>query len=276
MNEGMARFEQFMVTIPAAIVVAVCALLVVYRMIDGNLHVGAGLGALGLLIGILYLCVWPPHPAVPGVALVAIISLMVTFPFAEKQLEIIELREYDMERLQRAFTALEQKPDNPSAMFDAARWLHQNGFQQDAIAIGRTALTVLSTHKDEVRNTSLRDQFRAEEAMINRWTREPVVEHKSGTVHKCVACQTQNPPGSLFCSGCKRPYLLDKVRLIDPRSRFFGKLMVTWALVGGLTVGGAAIGLNLEGNMRYVALGGAVLVVGLLLAWLFKPASAAR
>lgn len=270
MGEGMARFEQFLVTIPSAVVVAICFLLIFYKMVDGDVPVLPGLGALTVLIGLLWLCVWPPHPALPAVILVSIVALMVTFPFAERQLSDIEQREYDVERLERAVRSLEQKADNPSALFEAARWLYVQGFHHDAIAIGDAALRMLSTKRDEVRNTSMRDQFRAEDRMVAQWRTLPAAPvHES--VYKCPACQTQNPPGTLFCNGCRRPYLLDRVKRVDLRSRFWGKLILTWALVGATVVGAASVGLSLEGTPRFMAIGVGVAVLGLLLGFLFRP-----
>jgi len=269
MAEGMARFEQFLVTIPSAVIVAICFLLVVYRMIDGELPAIPGFGTLIVLIGLLWLCVWPPHPVLPAIILLSVVALMVLFPFAERQMALVELREYDVERFERAIRALEQKADNPSALFEAARWLAAQGFHADAIAIGDVALTMLSTKRDEIRNTSMREQFRAEERMVNEWRRLPI-QPVPGNAHECRACRTSNIPGTLFCSGCRRPYLLDRLKGVDLRARFWGRLVLTWALIGGTVAGAAAIGLVTSGIMRLVAVGGGLAILGLLLGFLFR------
>lgn len=265
----MARFEQFLVTIPSSVIIALCFLLVVYRMIDGEMPVLPGLATLLVLIGLLWLCVWPPHPVLPAIILLSVVALMVLFPFAEKQMAAVELREYDIERFERAIRALEQKSDNPSALFEAARWLHVQGFHADAVAIGDVALTMLSTKRDELRNVSLREQFRAEERMVNEWRRLPIHSAPSGA-HECRACRTVNVPGTLFCAGCRRPYLLDRMKGIDLRTRFWGRLVLTWALIGGTVAGAAAIGLVTSGLVRFAAVGGGLAVLGLLLGFLFR------
>lgn len=270
MGEAMGRFEQFLVTLPSAVIVALCVVLVVHRMIDGDMPAAPGLGAILALIAILWLCVWPPHPLVPAIALVSVVALMVTFPFAERQLADVELREYDVERLERAVRALEQKSDNPSALFEAARWLYVQGFHADAIAMGDAALRMLSDKRDEVRNVSIREQFRAEDQMVSRWKRSPIAPvHPSA--YGCPACRTVNPPGTLFCNGCRRPYLLDRVKKVDLRARFWGRLVLTWALIGGVIVGASSVGLVVTGVLRIVAVGVGVVVLGLLLTVLFRP-----
>lgn len=270
MQEGMARFEQFLVTIPAGVIMAICFLLIVYKMIDGEIPGLPGMVALTSVLVMLWFCVWPPHPALPAVILVSVIALMVTFPFAERVLQDVEQREYDVSRLERAFGALQQKYDNPSAMFEAAKWLHVQGFHADAIAIGEATLAMLSTKRDDVKNVSMRDHFRAEEQLVMRWKRSPI-----GPVHAsayvCPACKTSNVPGTLFCAGCRRPYLLDRVKSVDLRARFWGRLILTWGLIGATVAGGAAIGLTFTGPLRWVVLGVALLVIGLLLTILFRP-----
>jgi len=275
MNEGMKHFERLLVAMPCIVVIAICVLLIVYKMIGGEIPAAGGLGAIAVLIGVMWFCVSPPHPAVPGVALVVIVSLMVSFPFVEKQLEVRELRAYDLTRLERAFTALEQKEDNPSAAFEAARWLWQQGFRQDAMVIAEATLNKLDTRRDEVRNTSMREMFRNEEGMLRNWKREPMVM-ESAQSRVCPACKTVNEAGALKCAGCKRPYLLDKAKLASFKDKVMAKLLFSYAAICGLIVGGAAIGMALEGVARWVAVIGAVAVVGALLGWMLKPPTAAR
>jgi hypothetical protein len=275
MNEGLAQFERFIVAMPCIIVCAICGLLIVLKMIGGDLPGFAGFVALVVLIGTMYFCVNPPHPWVPGIGLVAIIALMATFPFMEKELEKREQREYDSEKLERAYMALAQKPDNPSAAFEVARWLRVQGFHRDAIAIAEASLAGLSTTRDEVRNMSLRDAFRAEDAQLSQWKREPLPPEAPGA-RTCPACRTSNPPGSLMCTGCGRSYLLDKVRLSRLGDKIVPKLIFAYAVMAGLIVGGATIGLSIEGVNRWIAVVVAVTLTGIVLAWLFRPPKPAK
>jgi hypothetical protein len=275
MNEAMQNFERFIVAIPCIIVVALSSLMIVLKMISGDIPFLPGMGSLGVLITIMWFCVNPPHPMVPAVALVVVIGSVISYPFVEKQLELREQRSYDLSRLERAFAAIAQKPDNHSAAFEAARWLWQQGFRQDAIAIAEATLNRLDTKRDEVRNTSMRDMFRAEEHMLRQWKREtPVQERAESRV--CPACKTRNEPGAINCSGCQRQYLLDKARLANFKDKVFAKLVVSYAAICGLIVGGAAIGMAVEGPLRWVGVILSVLLVGGLLALILRPPSAAK
>jgi hypothetical protein len=273
MGAAMEQFERFIVAMPCIIVCSICGLLIVLRMIGGELPATPGFGALGVLITLMYFCVNPPHPWFPVLGVIAVLALMISFPFAEAELEKREQREYDAERLERAYGAIQQKADNWSAHFEAARWLRIHGFHRDAILIAENALNQLGTQRDEVKNMSMRDAFRAEEDMVRRWKREtPVPEPPQA--RQCPACKKVNETGSLLCSGCGRPYHLDKAKLARFKDKVYVKLILTYAAVAALILGGGGIGMAIEGNMRYVAIGAAVVVAGLVLTWLFKPPKA--
>lgn len=273
MGNAMQRAEQLMITLPSAMLMAILMVLIIHRMIDGIFPPVPGFLAMSFCLVTLYLCVWPPHPYFPYIAWVCVLSLMATYPFAESQLEKIGLKEIDNERLEKVFTALEQHPDNYSAIFEVAANLYRQGFFLDAIVLTEKTLDVLSTRRDEIRNTSMRDVFRTEEILLRKWKNTPAPAPRPQD-QVCDNCNTRNAPGSLFCSSCKRPYLLDKVKKIDPRSRFASKLILSYALIGLSIVFGAAVGLSVQGPMKYVVIIGALGAVGLLLNWLFSVRSA--
>jgi uncharacterized membrane protein len=275
MAEGLRQFERFLVAMPCIVVISLCILVLVRKMVSGDLPAGPGVVVVGFLVAVMWFCVNPPHPVFPGVALVAVVSLMVSFPFVERQLELQEHRQYDLARLERAFAALQQKPDNPSAAFEAAKWLWQQGFRRDAMAIAEATLARLDTRRDEIKNTSMREMFRAEEHALRMWRSQPPVPEPP-SANMCPACRTVNEPGNLFCSGCKRPYLLDKARLAGFKDKVFVKLVIAYAAICGVIVAGGAIGLVTTGVARWIAVGSVVAVVGLVLGWMLKPPSAAK
>lgn len=275
MGEGLKHFERLMMAGPCLIVCAICGLLIVQRMIASDLAPLPGFAGLAFLIGTLWFAMNPPHPLFPIVAAIAIVALMASFPFAEAELEKREMREYDLERLERAYAALFQKPDNHSACFEVAKWLHHHGFRTDARLIAEATLASLGTKRDEVKNMSLRDAFRAEEAMLRKWAAEPPVPEPA-QAHVCPGCRTNNAPGLILCSGCGRPFHLDKAKLARVGEHVYAKLLIAYLVIGGLIVGGGGIGLALDGAIRFVAIGGAVLAAGLVLGWLFRPRQAVR
>lgn len=255
---------------PCIIVCAVCGLLIVLRMIGGEFQALPGFGGLALLIGTMWFCVNPPHPAFPFVALFVLITLMVSYPFIETELEKREEREYGLERLERSFEALQQKPDSPAAVFEIARWLRHHGYHRDAVALADNALASLGTQRDAVKNVSLRDAFRREEAMVDAWKQEPEVASPSHA-HQCPACRHDNEPGSLLCARCGRSYLLDRARLSSFKDRTGFKLIFAYLVIGSAMLAGGFIGLALSGVARYVAIGLAIVIAGGVLAVLLRP-----
>src|SRR5579862_4844842 len=126
---------QFLVAVASGIVLGVAVLLLIYKMIDGDMPVGAGLAALVMIFVSMALAIRPPHPIVPGVVLVMSLTLMAFFPYAEQKLEEFELRAIDAERLARTFEAVRLRPDNFSAKFELARLLYDHGFQAQAMQL---------------------------------------------------------------------------------------------------------------------------------------------
>jgi hypothetical protein len=264
----MERGIQLMVTLPSALLVAICIVMIVHRMIDGEFPVVQGIIGIGVLAMTLFYCVWPPHPAFPYVAWIAILSLMLTFPYAQTQLVKVQMREIDVSKLEKAQAALEQRPDNFAAAFEVAKQLYGFGFVQEAIAIGDQTMAILATRVDPIRNISFKDSFRPEIILLDRWKRTPAPPPPPGG-GRCGACRTENPLGTVVCKGCGKPYLLEKVRAINPAKKFAAKLFLTWILLGVVIIAGAGIGLAL-GPAGIPVILVVLVIIGLLLHFLFR------
>src|SRR5437016_14650314 len=81
-----------LIAIACGVVLGIAVLLLIYKMVDGDLPVVAGLPALVMILLAMALAIRPTHPAVPGVILVSAIALMAFFPYAVQVLESYELR----------------------------------------------------------------------------------------------------------------------------------------------------------------------------------------
>jgi hypothetical protein len=256
-----------LIALASGVVLGIAVLLIIYRMIDGNLHVGVGICALVMILVAMSLAVRPPHPAVPGVVLVSALALMAFFPFAEQKLEEFELRAVDAGRMAKSYKAIEVRPDNFAAKFELAKVLHEHGFGHHAIFLAKATLGSLSDEKDEVRNRSMRDVFHREELLLRRWQTEGL----GLETQKCPGCGTNNAATEIFCAGCGRPYLLDIVQGQEVRPRVWAKLVLSWAGLALFIPAVVAIAMNLDGMVRFGAFVGAFVAIGALLAWLFKP-----
>lgn len=256
------------------IVIGTTVVLVMHRMIAGDLRTEAGILAIGVAIFLMFVSIKPPHPAVPGVALVVVITLVAFFPFALTMLEKAEMHAIDTELLDKAYAALRARPDNTAAKLQIAKMLHDQGLREHAIAVAGSALGSLSTEVDPVHNRSIRDLFYNEAILLRRWHQEQAMEPKRlPPFVKCPACGKDNAVGDLLCAGCGRPYLLDAVSQTDSGGKIMSKLVIAWAAVAAFFVGGIAVALNFEGVVRLILFFSALAAVGAFITWLFRPKS---
>lgn len=265
------QFAGLAVALAAGLLIGVAFLLLIYKMIDGELPFINGFIGLCVLIFLLYNAVSPPHPAMPGVVFVVVLTCLALFPYAADQIEKAELRVMQTERLIRVYNAYVQKPDNVAAVFEITDRLYQHGMKGNAIAIASKTLQVLSQQVDPVQNRSLRDLFGREEALVKKWQRETASTPAALQPIPCPNCKTVNPLEELICSGCKRPYLLDIAAKMNLRPRVVGKLVFSFALIAASIVGSAVLGLHFAGVWLFVALFLALSITGSIVAWLFRP-----
>jgi hypothetical protein len=257
----------FMIAVASGVVLGVAVLLIIYKMVDGDLPPGAGICAMIMVMVAMALAIRPPHPVVPGVVLVLSLTLMAFFPYAEQKLEEFELRRVDANRMAKSYEAARVRPDNFAAKFELAKILHAHGFVSQAIYLTGTTLAGLDTHKDEIQNRSLKDVFHREEVFLKRWQTEP---QKTNAV-KCLSCGTLNKTTDLFCTKCGAAYLLEIVQNQEVKPRVWAKMVLAWAALAVFIPGAVAIGMNLDGAVRMAAFLGGLFGVGALIFWLFKP-----
>lgn len=258
---------QLMITLPSALIIGFAVLMIVYRMIDGIVHAAVGFTIIGFLLATLYLCVWPPHPAVPAIALVCVIGGMVSFPFVESYLNKVAMEEIDVDQLEKVLKAWHARPDNIAAQLQLAAALHQQGFRHHAIALGNDAINRASTQVDNVKNTSMRDIFRKEEYYLRQWEKEETPAPKEVT---CPSCFTKNPATTVFCLKCQQPHILHLARATNLGGAVFGRLALTVALICMAIVGGCAVGLAFDGAIKWVAFTAMFAVVGAAIFFLLR------
>jgi hypothetical protein len=257
----------FLISIASGVVLGVAVLLIIYKMIDGDLPVVAGLFAGFMILLAMAISIRSTEPAVAGTVLVISLSLMAFFPFAEKTLEDFALRGIDSERLSRAYEAVSVRPDNFAAKFELAHLLHKHGFVTQAVHLSGSTIASLSTERDEIRNRSMREVFHREETLLKRWQTEP----QSGDAVKCPSCGAYNRPTDIVCTSCQQPHLLHIVRGVQIKPKVWAKLVLSWGAIALFIPLTVMIGMNLDGIARIAAFAGGLALVGGLLAWLFKP-----
>ncbi len=265
-----------LIAVTTSVVLGIAFLLLVYKLIDGDLPLIPGIVGLGVILVLVLLSVKPIHPAVPMVVLIVTLTVMGLFPYASTQLEEAELRAIDTARLEKAYEAIVARPDNVPVLFEIARRLNDHGMKGHAVGIATQTLDALSRQVDEVSNRSLRDTFRVEEYEVKRWRREIAKEPALGRQIPCPHCGHRNGLELIVCANCGEAYVLTLARSLDVRKRFFGKLVLAAAAIAGLIVGASAIGLYLGGIAAVAAFVGAIAGVGLFINMLFGRPKLAR
>ncbi len=263
-QDGLAGL---MLTLGSGLVFALAIVLLLHKMIDGELPFLPGIAAIFLCVGALGLAVKAPNQIISGVVLVVAVTLMAFLPFAAEHLERVELRAIHVGRMAKAYAAVGARPDNYAANFELAQLLYAAGFQGQAIALSSSTLEGLSSQKDEVRNRSMRDIFYKEDILLKRWNAQAA----SRKGYACPSCGKANEIGTLFCAGCSRPYLLDIVSGEDLKPRVWGKLVLGFGILVLALPGAVALALSFEGALRIGMFVGAFVVCGLVLGWLFRP-----
>lgn len=270
MGNAQAMVGGLMIAVAVGVVLGIAVLMIVYKMIDGEIPFALGVGSIIGIVGIILMSVKPPHPAVPAVVLVVALTLMAFFPFMLNQLDRADLNSFDVERLARSFQALSERPDNFASKLEVAKALHSQGMVHHAIAIASAALDTIPGEKDNVSNRSLRDQFRNEDYQVKQWMRAAGNVPLMADHMRCRICQHENPLTAIVCEKCGNTYLLDSARRGDNRTKVVGKLVFAWALLAFFLVGSASAGLSLSGasGIGVILLG--VVCIGVLFAWMFR------
>ena len=259
-----------LVGVACGVVLGIATLLIVYKMIDGEIPVWMGLGSIVGIIGIILLAVRPPHPAIPAIVLVVALALIAFFPFMLNQLDKAELNSFDVERLAKSYQSIAERPDNFASKLELAKALHSQGMIHHAIAIASATLDTIPSERDSVTLRSLRDQFKDEDYKVKQWMRQAANIPLYADHMRCRICNHENQLSSIVCEKCGNSYLLDSARRGDNKTKVIGKLVLSWALVALLIVLSASAGLSMPGFLGIAAILVAVVCIGFLFHWMFK------
>lgn len=201
------------------IVVAFWIVSMVSWMIQGDVDGGFGILACFIAIVLGVLTTAPPAKGLSPYFFAAVVGTVVTYPVARRYLNRRELNQMDVDQVERAYETLRERPDNLSAMLRIARVLYERGHAEHAVALGERALQNVP-----------RDRFHDEHRELNKWkmgTRDPAL---FGSV-SCLRCRSSNAPGTVFCSRCRNPLMLDYVRGGWNSAGAGRKLIAVWMIL---------------------------------------------
>lgn len=199
---------------------AVWGVAIVHWMIGGEIE--AWLGVLALMIGILmcYVAQKPPAPWVSPVIFISMMVLPVLLPLIRRSLDERELKNMELERMEKFITAILRQPDSSISRMEVGRTLVRYGYVAHAVGIC-----------EMIKSAPLR-QMDAEKREVKQW--EFALNPQTSHVIPCLRCGSPGHPSALLCPRCQSNYLV-----IYLRGRVLGpalakKLLVGWLLGVGL------------------------------------------
>ncbi len=207
--------------LPLALWIVAC----VHWMIDGDIDFLTGILGILMAFGLGYEAINPPVPEMAPLTVIAILLTVVMFPFVRRAMDKRQLRQIDVEALERAYQALAVRPDNVIAKIKVAQKLFDLGICGHALRIAEILVPEMPQRF-----------FSSELRMVKKWQRLGL-DARFFTPIVCVECRSSYDPGALFCSQCGAPFPLDfvKGRLIG--TKLGRKLISSWVALIAILIG---------------------------------------
>lgn len=197
--------------------VAIWIVSLVHWMIMGDIDVGSGILGVCIAFALGFLGLNPPNPDLAPVFFLAALGTVILAPITRASMNRSQLTALEVEAIGRAYELLATKPDNMGAKFRLARSLYNKGIRAHAIAIGEDALKIAPER-----------MFPEEFRLLKQWKEREVGHKDTHERIRCFECGIPNFPGTIFCSHCGAPYLLDYAQGRWMKSKTVKRVIVTW------------------------------------------------
>lgn len=201
----------------------------------------------------------------------AVLLLFIAAPFTMPLYNTIagqaSNRELDLEYFERAHKAFAANPANIGSRFEIAKHLAKLGQFGHAIAIAKGAETMLSDDQG-AHQRGTRGMFTKELSDMRYW--QSVARPEDFRNVKCPRCSRHNPPGTIACTGCDAPFLLDIVREGTSTRHIGTKIALAWLCFAGVVATGAMLGSVSAGWLVIFPILLLALAVGGFMNWLFS------
>ena len=207
--------------IPLAVWILSC----VNWTITGDIDVVTGIAGIAVALGLGYEAINPPVPQLAPLTVVAVFVTVLMFPFVRMAMEKKQLKNIDIEHLEKAYQSLGLRPDNVMAKFRIATVLFDLGVCGHAVRIAESLMPQMPQRF-----------FLDEHRMLRRWQMTHL-EARLFSPIPCSDCHGMNAPGNIFCSHCGAPYLIyfAKGRVVG--GRLGKKLVATWISFIAILIG---------------------------------------
>lgn len=243
----------------AWMIVAAWVLTLVQRMITDDVDLISGTIGISLALGLGYMSISPPKPFLQPLSIGILFLSGIMIPILRAAYHKRELRDAEVEGIEKAYEGFVLRPNNPAAQIRMARHLYNLGVRGHAMKLADDALPQLP-----------RQYFPDEHRMMEAWRHHPLAKSEFDPI-ACVECGTMNPAGMIHCSKCGARYLLHRVQ-----GRVMSKSTGRRVLAGWIVLVLLIVGIPLAAELREPASWIVTIVVALvgtaIVAIAFRPA----
>jgi hypothetical protein len=209
----------------AWIIASAWVLTLVHRMITLDVDALTGTIGIGLSMGMAYMTVDPSTPILQPICLVLLYGSGVMIPIMRLAYQRREIRNVDVDGVEKAYEGFVFRPNNPSAQIRMARHLYSLGVRGHALVLAEEALPQLP-----------RKYFPDEYRMVEGWRRYPPGKAEFEPID-CVECGFANAPGMIHCGRCGARFLLYRVQGKIMSKSLGRRILAAWIIMALAMVG---------------------------------------
>ena len=175
-------------------------LTLLHWLVGGDIDTGSGIVGILFGFGMGYTAIKPPIPVLSPISFCLVVGTVVFFPFLRASLDRRQLRNMDVEGVQRAYDALGQRPDNPFAKFKLAQSVYRLGMIGHGVALADSAMALIPER-------TAQEEYR----LLKKWKAAGVPPETLKPI-ECIECRNPCQPGWTHCRNCGAPFLLDRAK----------------------------------------------------------------
>ena len=211
--------EYLLAGLVAWIIVIAWVMSLIHRMIMNEVDFLSGVIGIGVAMGLGVMSISPTVPILQPISIGALYLSGIFVPLAQIAYNRHEIKDIDIDGVQKAYEGFVLRPNNPASKIRLARHLYTLGVRGHAYVLAESALDDLP-----------RRYFPDEHRMMAQWRQRPPPESEFAPI-RCVECGFDNPAGNVHCARCGSRFLLDRVKGRFVSGDFGKKLVAIWILM---------------------------------------------
>ncbi len=193
---------------------------------------------------------------IPYLAFLAYGSFLVV-PIGKRILDQKELKDLEIEKIEKAYQTLGLRPDNPGLKFRLAAMLFEQGMVDAAVSIGNSVIERMPQRT-----------FPEEHRHLKGWNAASAPN--SPTFFVCPKCGFHNKPGDVFCQQCASPFFLLMIKGPGQADNVNAKFISIWLtlIIAGIAIPAAFVTLPIGISLALTLV--LLLICGIVLARAFS------